>query len=228
MTDLPLPTRVANLSDDVLDRLREAILQGLYVPGQRLVEADLVTDFTASRGPVREAIRRLAAEGVIELIPNRGAVVRKLSLKGLSDVFRMREALEGLAARLAAEQLAQPAKRDAFAKAVAAIGLNQIENIDIHFGEANKQLHQLIVDFADNDQLSITLRQLRLPLVRLQIRAAIDAEYRIQSAREHDEVVAALLAADPDAAENAMRRHLNAAGKRILFLAEQEKNRLAA
>ena len=217
-----------NLSDVVVDQLRESIMQGVYVPGQRLVEVDLVTDFSASRGAVREAIRRLAAEGIVELIPNRGAMVRKLSLKEFADLFRMREALEGLAARLAAERLDTASRRAAFKAELEAIELNRPDNIGANFGEANRRLHQLIVDYADNQLLSDTLRQLRLPLVRLQIRAATDLAYRAQSAREHEEIVAALLAADADAAESAMRRHLQAAAQRVLTLATLDRSRLVA
>lgn len=218
----------SSLSDVVVDQLREAIMQGVYVPGQRLVEVDLIADFSASRGAVREAIRRLAAEGIIELIPNRGAVVKKLTLKEFADLFRMREALEGLAARLAAEQLDTQARRTAFKVEVDRLELDRPDNIGVHFGDANRKLHQLIVDYAANQLLSDTLRQLRLPLVRLQIRAATDLAYRAQSAREHEYIIAALLSGDPDASELAMRRHLQAAATRVLTLASLEKNRLVA
>ena len=217
----PAP-RPVNLTEQLTDRLREAILHGVYVPGQRLVEADLMADFGAGRGPVREALRRLGAEGVLDLIPNRGAMVRKLSLKELRDVFRMREALEGLAARLAAERMADPAVRRAFARALAGI---DIAHTGENFSELNRRFHQLIVDFADNEQLSITLRQLCLPLVRLQFRAAINEAYRRQSADEHAEVARALGTGDADAAEAAMRRHLRGAGERVLRLAEREHGR---
>ncbi len=216
------------LSDVVVDQLREAIMQGVYVPGQRLVEVDLVADFSASRGAVREAIRRLAVEGIVVLIPNRGAMVRKLSLKEFGDLFRMREALEGLAARLAAERLDTPARRAAFKAEIDSMALDRPENIGVNFGEANRKLHQLIVDYAANQLLSDTLRQLRLPLVRLQIRAATDLAYRAQSAREHEQIIAALLSGDPDASEQAMRRHLQAAAQRVLTLASLEKSRLVA
>lgn len=211
--------RPVNLTEDLTDRLRDAILRGEYVPGQRLVESDLMADFGASRGPVREALRKLGAEGVLELVPNRGAMVRKLTLKELKDLFSMREALEGLAARLAAERMTDPEVRAYFVEILTNI---DIDDAGSAFSETNRRFHQLILDCADNEQLSVTLRQLRLPLVRLQIRAAIDEAYRHQSTREHAEVANALLAGDAQAAEAAMRSHLRGASDRILGLAARE------
>ena len=218
----------SNLSDRLVSRLREAVHDGVYVPGQRLIEIDIATDFDASRGSVREALRRLAAEGIIELIPKRGAVVRKLSIKELADLFRMREALEGLAARQAAERLTSHTLRKKFKSEIDAIELDRPENLGGRFSEANRRLHQLIVDYAENDLLSKTLQQFRLPIVRLQIRASADLAYRTQSCNEHQAIVAALLTADPDAAEAAMRAHLHAASTRVLAIAQLENRKLAA
>ncbi len=86
----------------IVERLRADILAGALAPGSRLVECDLTARFSVSRGPVREALRRLAAEGLIEHWPNRGAVVRRLSTRGMRELFEIRVEMEALAARLAA------------------------------------------------------------------------------------------------------------------------------
>jgi len=207
------------MAEAVIERIREAIMDGRFVPGQRLIEADLMEELSASRGPVREALRRLGAEGVVDLVPNRGAVVRKLSRKDLSDLFRMREALEGLAARMAAERVAIEHLGDHFRQAAEALTEPHGGQPAV-FTRENRALHQLIVDYSNNPQLAETLMQLRIPLARLHIRAAIDQEYRDQSRQEHDAVIAAIAAGDGESAETNMRRHLREAAARVLSMVE--------
>src|SRR5579863_1311318 len=105
----------------IVARLRDDILTRRAAPGERLVESDLTHRFGVSRGPIREALRRLAAEGFIEHAPNRGAVVRRLSLQDVRELFQIRAELEGLAARIAAAAAADPTKRAAFQAAIAPI-----------------------------------------------------------------------------------------------------------
>src|SRR5271170_5056736 len=87
----------------IVERLRGDILARRLSPGARLVESNLTERFAVSRGPVREALRRLAAEGLIEHVPHRGALVRRLSAREIEELFQIRLELESLAARLAAE-----------------------------------------------------------------------------------------------------------------------------
>lgn len=100
----PAITRVAApLRQQVLDRLREAIITGRVVPGQRLIERELTDMLGVSRTVIREALRQLETEGLVTLIPNKGPVVRELSPAEAQDVYHIRSLLEGLAARLFAE-----------------------------------------------------------------------------------------------------------------------------
>src|SRR5689334_7203755 len=87
----------------MFDVLRNGIMRGEFAPNQRLVEADLIRKFGVSRGPVREALSRLAADGLVIMEPHRSAVVRPLTRESLASAFQLRELIEGLAARLAAE-----------------------------------------------------------------------------------------------------------------------------
>lgn len=91
-------------STGLIETLREAILEGRYAPGSRLVQEDLAETFGVSRIPLREALRRLEGEGLVEITRNRGAVVRALSPKDVSDLYDLRLALESLAIRRAAER----------------------------------------------------------------------------------------------------------------------------
>ncbi|UCE30896.1 MAG: GntR family transcriptional regulator, partial [Burkholderiales bacterium] len=92
--------------EDAVARLREALLEGRFAPGQRLVEADLVATLGVSRSSVRSALERLAAEGLVRLSAHRGAVARRMSRREVEELYAIRERLEGLAAGLAAERAA--------------------------------------------------------------------------------------------------------------------------
>ncbi|GAA5232123.1 GntR family transcriptional regulator [Verticiella sediminum] len=227
MPQISRPNRPGTLAHELIDRIREAIVDGRYAPGQRLIEADLMRELQASRGSVREALRRLGAEGIVDLVPNRGAVVRKLSRKDFCDLFRMREALEGLAARMAAERVAAHGLAEPFLAAAAATAEADDQGAAA-FSRQNRTLHQLIVDFSDNAQLAESLEQMRIPLARLHIRSAVDASYRDDSRDEHKAVIAAIAAGDADAAETAMRQHLRQAASRVLAIVDSELARPAA
>ena len=93
------------LRDVVFENLREAILEGELKPGQRLMEVQLAEQLGVSRTPVREAIRKLELEGLVIMLPRKGAYVANMSLKDIIDVLEIRASLEGLAASLAAQRM---------------------------------------------------------------------------------------------------------------------------
>lgn len=206
--------REGNATDLVLTKLRAAIQHGEFAPGQRLIEADLMRTFSVTRGPLREALRRLGIEGVIELTPNKGAMVKAYTQQELIDLFRIRESIEGLAARLAAENVLNRGLKEFFEQ--------RYENIIHHetsestsFGDENRAFHDLLVEIADNHQLADLMKRLQLPIVRYQIRAGLDEHYRNQSRQEHQSVVNAILNGDPELADLHMREHLRRASARI-------------
>ena len=193
----------------VVDRLRDDLLGRRFVPGQRLVEKELTDRFAVSRGPVREAFRRLAAEGLIELAPNRGALVRRLSQREMQDLFQIRCELEALAAKLAA--LAPEAdRRERFAIEIAAIFKDARRHSAAYMDE-NQRFHASVMRLAGNLQLSELCRQLRLPLIMAQVGDALTADILAQSVAEHRLIAGAILDRDPQAADAAMRAHLSRA-----------------
>lgn len=102
-----IPIRLDNykpLRELVFESLREAIIIGKLSPGERMMEIQLAEEMGVSRTPIREAIRKLELEGLVVMIPRKGAYVAGVSLKDIADVFEIRRALEGLAAELAAER----------------------------------------------------------------------------------------------------------------------------
>lgn len=212
----PAGTARPNVADLVADKLRGGILTGQFAPGQRLIEADLTRDLSVSRGPLREALRRLAGEGIVDIVHNRGALVRRFSRKEVMDLFRIRAALEGLTARLAAENFGHGDNRKRFAAAMSKTLHFQPGRPHETYSEENRIFHQMLVDLSDNPQLGQLVQQLRLPLFRLQIRQGIDDAYWRKSYGEHNAIAKAILAGKPDLAEEAMRRHLLRAAERVM------------
>lgn len=97
--------------DQVVDAIKHGILLGRFVPGQRLIEADMTRDHRVSRGPVREALKRLSAEGIVALSRHRGAYIRLMTRREVVDMLQALQAVVGLAARLAAMHMKKPENR---------------------------------------------------------------------------------------------------------------------
>lgn len=193
----------------IVERLREDILAGRLPPGWRLVEWELTSRFAVSRGPVREALRRLAAEGLIEHLPHRGAWVRRLSAREIRELFQIRVEMESLAARLAAEA-DDPERRQRFAEAIRPIFEDSPRRWPGYLTE-NAAFHQAIMALADNLQLSDLAMRLHLPLIMAQVGDILTPNVLEASVREHRAVARAILERDADAAAALMRAHLERA-----------------
>ena len=142
----------------VVSHIRHRIVEGRFVSGQRLIARDLCEDLGLSRGPIREAFRRLAADGIVELTPNRGATVRQLSRKQVKNVFQIRESLEGLAARLAAEHIDEGTNRRLFADVWEKVQPTLTPLPWQIFIQQNRLYHATIVSISGNEQLRACLR----------------------------------------------------------------------
>lgn len=192
----------------VADYLSSAIMNGHFVPGQRLVEAELTNNLGVSRGPVREAFRRLSAEGLIEIVPNRGAVVRRLSMVEALELFEIRTELEALAARRAAENMKDPAIREAFDKAIAPIWNIEPRQSTADYLQENQRFHAAIVAASGNGQLIKLNQQLHLSLILAQISSSLSSHVIGASLNEHRLIASAIRARDAAAADQAIREHL--------------------
>lgn len=193
------------------ERLLRAIEEGELAPGSRLREAELAERFQISRTPVREALGRLEAQGLVAHEPHRGASVAQLDYGQVSELYDMREVLEGTAARLAAIH----------ASAVETEILDEMVARDRGLlGDApalartNRLFHRQIHGAARNRFLQGTLETMRLSLVLLPGTTTLAAPDRAaESLAEHAAIVAAIRAHDGDAAEAAARAHIRAAFK---------------
>lgn len=197
----------------VLEYLHTGIRSGEFAPGQRLVEADLARTLGVSRGTIREALNRLTAEGLAEITPHRGAAVRQMTGEDIAELFAVREILEGGAARLAAERIADSPRRDALLAELAE-QRKWTEATDIPgYVEANERVHGLLVDIADNRHLADLIGQLQTKAWRAISRDLLSVSRVHESSKQHVAILEAVLAGDGDAAEAHMRAHIHTTKK---------------
>lgn len=191
----------------VTERLRAAILAGEYAPKQRLVEVDLCERFGTSRFVIRAAMQELAAQGLVEFQRNRGARVRDVSLAEAIEITEVRILLEGLLAARAAERVtkADIAVLRTMAKQMRhAVARSEL----LAYSELNAKLHAAIRDMAAHETASRLLRQLRDQTVRHQFTLSLVPGRPTVSLPQHEAIVAAISARNPQEAEQAMRDHL--------------------
>jgi DNA-binding GntR family transcriptional regulator len=189
--------------------LREDILAGRLQPGLRLVEGDLTARFAVSRGPVREGLRRLTADGLIEHWPHRGAIVRRLTEREIRELFSIRIEMEALAARLAAAADAAD-RRARFVAAIEPVYADAPRNPCDYLKE-NAAFHDAVMALADNLQLRDLAARLQLPLIMAQVGDVLTPPVLEASVREHRLIAEAILDRDPAAASARMREHLERA-----------------
>ena len=204
---------VRTLADRALDRIETAIMKGDLAPGTRISEVLLAKTFGISRGPLREAIRRLAGRGLLEIIPHAGARVVTLSVDDLLEVFDIREALEGMACRLAAERMT-----DSEIAAVEAVLERHSDDEALKAGEAYYQepgdydFHYRIAHGAKNRRIVELLCGEMYHLIRIyRYRSGAVPGRAPQAFDEHRKILAALQARDGALAETLMRAHIRRA-----------------
>ncbi|MCI8549745.1 MAG: GntR family transcriptional regulator [Lachnospiraceae bacterium] len=211
------------LRDVVFNTLRRAILRGELVPGQRLMEIQLAEKMGVSRTPVREAIRKLELEGLVVMIPRKGAEVAHISGKNLRDVLEVRRALEELAGELACERMAEEAfhqLEQANHKFASVIGSDDITVI----AQADETFHGLIYQATDNERLIQMVNHLREQMYRYRIEHIKDRPQRKILVQEHQEIMRALALHDVEATRRAIRNHIDKQEKTVAkHIRQQEK-----
>lgn len=202
----PIPRRALHL--DAADRLRRAIVAGRLPPGERLKELELCTEFGISRTPLREALRVLAAEGLLEIVPNRGATVVDLSGEAAEHAFQVIAALEAEAAALAAER-ATDDERTEIARLTRALAAHRLAgDLDGYFA-VNEAIHALVLAAARNPLLVDLHERVNTRLRPARFQANLTPERWAAAESEHTALAEAILARDPDRAAALARRHLD-------------------
>ena len=202
--------------------IRIAILQGEYAPAQRLIEADLCERFGTSRFIVRAALQELSAQGLVQFQRNRGARVREVSLAEAIEITEVRQLLEGLEAARAALRINKAeaaALRGIVTDMHAAVAGSEL----LRYSELNASLHAAIRDIAAHETSARLLRQLRDQTVRHQFSLSLVPGRPAVSLPQHEAIVAAVTAHDPDAAERAMHDHLQSVIDALQALAAAQR-----
>ena len=192
----------------------DGLYRGRYVPGQRLVEADLTRDFEVGRGSVREALSRLAAEGLVSMNLHRSATIRSLSRNETRDLVALLEVLNGFAARLAAERVEEGANRKLISEAYASLADPEVQRDFLRFARARNTFYKTMVAIGANHELARLMPRTNVDLVRVQFRAytTVDDDVRIEDYRA---IYEAINEGAGRKAETAAKTHIRRLGDAI-------------
>jgi DNA-binding GntR family transcriptional regulator len=206
----PAPSAAAppDRSRDPARRLRAAILAGEFLPNQRLIEVEIAEFLGVQRAHVRMAFARLEQEGLVQIEPNRGARVRVITEAEAIEIAEVRSSLETLAARMAAERITPAGAQEL--KALVAGMREAARNEDLlRYSSINGSFHAAIRKISAHQTTARILENLKSQIVRFQFRAIMLAGRASRSLGEHEAIAEAICAGDPDAAGEAMRRHMD-------------------
>jgi DNA-binding GntR family transcriptional regulator len=204
-----------------VEQLRDDIASVRLAPGQRLVEAELVRQLGVSRGPLRQALDRLIAEGLVVSEHHRGVSVRPMTREDLRHLYEVREALEGQAAALAAARSEDPDVRAACTQRLRELREHGKASGTEGYVEELRQhdrFHDTIAEVSGNPFLYDVIHHMRPLLSRAQVRGALAGRRARASMSEHEGVFVAILAGDVEEAERAMRAHIRASSDALLAL----------
>ncbi len=204
------------LRDVVFNTLRTAIITGQFAPGERLMEIALADQLGVSRTPVREAIRKLELEGLVVMIPRRGAEVARITEEGLKEVLEVRCALEELAVELACKRIEKEGlaqlrnAHEAFVDAVKKGDILEITNQDELF-------HECIFERSGNRRLLQMVNNLKEQMFRYRMEYVKEKGYHEELVREHEKLIQTIGDGDAVAAKAIMKHHIQNQEKMILL-----------
>ncbi len=198
------------LNQQAYDEIRRRILDGEFLPSSPISEYQLAAALNISRTPVREALKRLEEEGLVWSIPNKGTFVAELSAQDIMEIYQVRECLEGLAARVAAEEMSAK-DIQLLEKEIALLnGLQSTGRVDEIF-QCDVRLHKLIIASTPNIRLRKILATLDAQMHRVRIIFSQSPDWLQAVIQEHTTLVERIKAHDGEGAENAMVQHLRSA-----------------
>ena len=195
-----------SLREKAYSHIRRAILDGQLAPGQPLSVQDLAAELRISRTPVREALAVLHAEMLVEVFPSRGTFVARLSIEDVRQLFELREALEGMAARLAAQRRTSADLDRLHALVECAARVPSDERVES--AAAGARFHMAIAEVAGNPRISRALEEIAQQTIRLLLIGHRIPGRSDEACQEHRQVVEAIGEGDEELAEHRMRKHL--------------------
>jgi len=210
------------LRDVVFNTLRQAILKGELKPGERLMEIALAEKLGVSRTPIREAMRKLELEGLVVMIPRRGAQVANITEKDLNDVLEVRIALENVAIEKACTRMS---KEDMGRLWLAAKEFERTmaEGNLVRLAEADVAFHEIIYRASDNKRLNQVLNNLREQIYRYRVEYLKEEETRNVLVKEHEELTKAIRQRDIKKAQEISFRHIENQRRAIIQSIEAEE-----
>ena len=210
------------LRELVFENIRQAIVKGIFAPGERLMEIQLADDLGVSRTPVREAIRKLELEGFVVMIPRRGTYVANLSIKDINDVYEIRISLDVLAAGLAAERI-EPEELEELNRLLLEISeaartgpMDKIVRLDTAF-------HDVLYKAGRNDRLRNIINNLREQITGIRGTSMRYPGRLADTLEEHRALVDSIAARDSERAQAAARIHLENAEHTLLKAMAEEQ-----
>lgn len=196
------------LRDVVFNTLRQAILRGELQPGERLLEIPLANKLGVSRTPIREAMRKLELEGLVVMVPRKGAVVAEITEKSLRDVLEVRKALEALAVKLACEKIKDEEIEEL--KVAAKEFEETLKGGDVtEYAEADVKFHDIIYRTTDNQRLIQLLYNLREQMYRYRVEYLKREDSHEILLAEHERIIGAIEKRDEEAAVEAIYDHMD-------------------
>lgn len=211
------------LRDVVFNTLRQAIITGEFAPGERLMEIVLAERLGVSRTPVREAIRKLELEGLVVMVPRKGAEVARITEESLKEVLEVRCALEELAVVLACQRIDEEGRanlkkaHEEFVTAVAQKDILEIATTDEAF-------HECIFELTNNKRLLQIITNLKEQMYRYRMEYVKDRTFHQDLVNEHERLLNAIVTGDEKEAEAIMKHHIHNQEEIILQNIHQQEN----
>lgn len=197
------------LHEGTVEQLRDLIVHGELAPGSRLNERVLTARLSVSRTPLREAIKLLATEGLVDLLPNRGAVVAPIDPARIAETLAVMGALESLAGELVCARASDASLAEIRALHYEMLAMHARRDLDGYF-RYNQAIHLKIVEASGNGVLAQTYRQLNANVRRVRYMANLSPERWDAAVQEHEAILAALSARDAARLKRLLRDHLAA------------------
>lgn len=210
------------LRELVCENIRQAIIDGTFSPGERLMEIQLADEMGVSRTPVREAIRKLELEGFVVMIPRRGTYVADISIKDITEIYEIRTSLDVLAAGLAAERITDEELETLnsylveLGKNVPTMNMDKIVELDTAF-------HNVLYTASRNERLVSIINNLREQLTGIRGRSMSYPGRLVETMDEHRALVDSIAARDVERAQRAARVHIENAEQTLLRSLDRSK-----
>ena len=202
------------LREQIVTSLRETIINGEVMPGQKLTEPELAEKLGISRTPIREAFRQLESEGFLTVMPRRGAVVSRITRKEIDDFYELKSLLEGYAARIAAGKIDEKGIQKLKKINNQLSELAEKNDIEAYFMK-NDEFHNVFVSYCGNEKLLELLEHMLQRFMRFRL-GALSVPGRLKkSIQQHDEIIGALAKNDGLLAETLVLEHALLSGEQL-------------